>query len=53
MEKRLAGNPLAMGGMNNKVVSDLEAATRKGKKTKKVIRLLLPITSHFSHGQRR
>jgi len=39
VEKRLAGNPLATGGMQNKVVSDQEAAAKKGKKAKKVIRV--------------
>lgn len=39
VEKRLAGNPLATGGMQNKVVSDNDAATKKGKKAKKIIRV--------------
>ena len=39
MEKRLAGNPLATGGLQNNVVSDKEDAKRKGKKTKKMIRV--------------
>jgi hypothetical protein len=39
VEKRLAGNPHAAGGMQNAVVSDKEAAIRKGKKTKKMIRV--------------
>ena len=39
MEKRLAGNPLASGGLQNNVVSDKEDAKRKGKKTKKMIRM--------------
>jgi len=38
-DKRLAGNPLAVGGMMNTVVSDKESALRKGKKTKKMIRV--------------
>ena len=39
VEKRLAGNPLATGGLQNNVVSDKEDAKRKGKKTKKMIRV--------------
>ena len=39
VEKRLAGNPLASGGLQNNVVSDKEDAKRKGKKTKKMIRM--------------
>jgi len=39
VEKRLAGNPLATGGMQNKVVSDQEAAAKKGKKAKRIIRV--------------
>ena len=39
VEKRLAGNPLASGGLQNNVVSDKEDAKRKGKKTKKMIRV--------------
>ena len=35
----MAGNPLATGGLQNNVVSDKEDAKRKGKKTKKMIRV--------------
>ena len=35
----MAGNPLAQGGLQNNVVSDKEDAKRKGKKTKKMIRV--------------
>ena len=56
----MAGNPLATGGLQNNVVSDKEDAKRKGKKTKKMIRvaggqvrtlyllLILIVTSSFT-----
>ena len=56
----MAGNPLATGGLQNSVVSDKEDAKRKGKKTKKMIRvaggqvrtlyllLILIVTSSFT-----